>query len=156
MRWFMAVAILQDSSGPCRENRIMTTNYIDTFIAVAPDCRAVAGEAPPATAKPTVATLQFELIAEHPYELTSDDVVFAVHATRHEIPDAELDAERERFFARGQPCLRASPLGKRYGWGTHHDEAGRVALYALGTADYERLQNDPALTQKAAMRSSRA
>ncbi|MCS5723030.1 DUF6157 family protein [Herbiconiux sp. CPCC 203407] len=68
----------------------------------------------------------------------------------------ELDADLERFFAKGQPCLRASPLGKRYGWGTHHDLEARVALYALGTADYDRLLNDPALIQKAAMRSSRA
>ena len=134
----------------------MTTNYVDTFIAVAPDCRAAVAEPPPASAKPTVAALQFELIAERPYELTSDDIVFTVHAIRNDIADADLDSERERFFAKGQPCLRASPLGKRYGWGTHHDENGRVALYGVGTADYERLLNDEALAHKAAMRSSRA
>ncbi len=134
----------------------MTTNYIDTFIAVAPDCRVVAAEPPPVTAKPTVAALQFELLAEHPYELTSDELLFTVHATRAGIADADLAAERERFFAKDQACLRASPLGKRYGWGTHHDEHGRVAIYAVGSADYERLLADDTLTQKAAMRSSRA
>ncbi|MDO9398319.1 MAG: DUF6157 family protein [Herbiconiux sp.] len=134
----------------------MTTDYFDTFIGVAPDSPAVAPTPPPLNPeKPTVAALQFELIAEHPYELTSDDVIFTVHATRAGIAPGDLEAERERFFAKGQPCLRASPLGKRYGWGTHHDARGRVALYGVGTADYERLAADPALTQKVAMRSSR-
>ncbi|MFB2581362.1 DUF6157 family protein [Herbiconiux sp. P15] len=132
-----------------------TTNYVNTFIAVAPDCRVAVAEAPPAAAKPTVAALQFELIAENPYGMTSDDILFSVHATRNSVADADLDAERERFFSKGQPCLRASVLGKRYGWGTHHDSEGRVALYGVGTAEYARLAADTDLTQKAAMRSSR-
>lgn len=134
----------------------MTTNYTDTFIAVAPDSRAAVAETPPLTATRTVAALQFELIAEHPYEFTSDEILFRVHAIRKDIADGDLEAERESFFAKDQACLRASPLGKRYGWGTHHDANGRVALVALGTSDYDRLANDPSLTQKAAMRSSRA
>jgi hypothetical protein len=134
----------------------MTTNYINTFIAVAPDCRVATAEAPPvAAAKPTVAAMQFELILEHPYELTSDEILFAVHTMRAGTAEADLDAERDRFFAKDQACLRASPLGKRYGWGTHHDEQGRVALYGLGTAEYDRLAHNADLTQKAAMRSSR-
>lgn len=134
----------------------MTTNYIDTFISVAPDCRAMVGEMPPLAAKPSVAALQFELISEHPYELTSDEILFTVHAIRNAIADVDLEAERERFLAKDQPCLRASPLGKRYGWGTHHDARGRVAIFGIGTDDYDRLIHDTALTQKAAMRSSRA
>lgn len=134
----------------------MTTNYTDTFIAVAPDCPAATAETPSSTvAKPTVAALQFQLISEHPYELTSDEILFAVHVTRNGIAEADLEAERERFFAKDQACLRASPLGKRYGWGTHHDEHGRVALYGIGTAEYERFLRQPQITQKTAMRSSR-
>ncbi|WP_298711512.1 DUF6157 family protein [Micrococcus sp. 2A] len=41
---------------------------------------------------------------------------------------------REAFFAKSQACLRASPLGKRHGWGLHHDAEGRVALVPLGSA----------------------
>lgn len=134
----------------------MTTNYIDTFIAVAPDCPVAVAEPPPATARPTVAALQFDLITEHPYELTSDEILFAVHSMRNDIADGDLDTERERFFAKDQACLRASPLGKRYGWGTHHDENGRVALVGIGTTEYDRLLAEPTLTHKAAMRSSRA
>jgi hypothetical protein len=143
------------AAGSVERIRSVTTNYTDTFIAVAPDCRTTIAEVPPLTAKPTVAALQFELLIEHPYEMTSDDVVFAVYATRNAIADADLDVERERFFAKGQPCLRTSPLSKRYGWGTHHDENGRVALYGIGTAEYDRLADDPHLAHKTAMRSSR-
>lgn len=135
----------------------MTTNYRNTFIAVAPDCPVVTPETPPSSlAKPSVAALQFELVSEHPYELTSDEILFTVHALRAGISEAAIEEERERFFAKDQACLRASPLGKRYGWGTHHDDEGRVALYGVGTAEYDRLANQHDLTQKAAMRSKRA
>ncbi|MBH0117302.1 hypothetical protein I6E52_10650 [Salinibacterium sp. NG253] len=134
----------------------MSTNYRNTFIAVAPDCPAAAAEIPPTTAKPTVAALQFALISARPYELTSDDVLFEVHATRAGIADADRDSERERFFAKDQACLRASPLGKRYGWGVHQNQNERVALIGLGTPEYDALSRRDDLVHKAAMRSSRA
>ena len=80
---------------------------------------------------------------------------FAVHAIRAEIPDEDRDAERERFFAKGQACLRTSPLAKRYGWGIHHDADERVALIAAGTLLYDELAQRSGVTQKPAMRSSR-
>ncbi|WP_127129639.1 DUF6157 family protein [Georgenia sp. SYP-B2076] len=139
-----------------------TTNYCDTFIAVAEDCRATAGTVPPAGARPTVAALTYELISAAPYALTSDDVLFTVHAIRHGIPEAERARAREEFFARPQPCLRSSPLGKSYGWGVHSDGDGRVALVGRETERY-RVLTDPAATtpegrpiaQTRAMRSSR-
>ena len=106
--------------------------------------------------KPTIAALQFELLSTRPHELTSDDVLFAVHARRAGLSEDDLDAAREQFFARDQACLRTSPLSKRFGWGTHHDGEGRVALYGVGTAEYERLAALPDLAQKSALRSSRA
>lgn len=135
---------------------MVTTNYRNTFITVAPDCPVDAPVVPPENAaKPTVATCQFNLIAEHPYEMTSDEILFAVHVIRAGIIEAEIDEERGRFFAKAQACLRASPLGKRYGWGSHHDEHGRVALHGVGTAEYERLAGHPELAHRAAMRSAR-
>lgn len=133
-----------------------STNYYNTFIRVAPDCPAEGPECPPTAEKPTVATLQYRLMAERPYELTSDDVIFGVVAVRAGLPDGDLEQERDRFFSKGQPCLRASALSKRYGWGTHHDAEGRVAVYGVGTPEYERLAADPAIRQLIAMRSSRA
>jgi hypothetical protein len=139
-----------------------TTNYHGTFIAVAEDCRATAGTVPPAGAKPTVASLTYDLISAAPYALTSDDVLFTVHAIRHGIAEDERAAAREVFFARPQPCLRSSPLSKTYGWGIHSDAQGRVALVGRETERYRELTGPGAttpegnpLSQTRAMRSSR-
>lgn len=126
-----------------------TTNYVDTFIAVAPDCPATASEVPPERAAPSVARIQYDLLADSPYVHTSDDIVHASQGERRGI-------DRETFFSKGQPCLRASPLVKRYGWGLHHDAHGRVALVAVESPAYAAFAADPELTQKAGMRSSRA
>jgi hypothetical protein len=141
-----------------RDDRDMTTtNYYATFISVAPDCPVSVAQEPPASAgKPSVAALQYELLARHPYEYTSDDVLFAVYARRAELAPERLDEERARFFARDQACFRASPLSKRYGWGTHHDEQGRIALIPIESDETQRLLADPSVVTKAAMRSSRA
>lgn len=116
-----------------------TTDYFDAFIAVAPDCDAAGGTEPPARATPSVAELTYRMIAGDPYRFTSDDVIFGVWADRGGIPDDERPAAREVFFAKGQPCLRASDLGKRYGWGVHSDAEGRVALFGVESAEYEAL-----------------
>jgi hypothetical protein len=140
---------------------IYTTNVRNTFIRVAEDCPARTGEEPPLRAgNATVARLQFEMIAQAPYKYTSDDVVFATSA-----PGRELDAKaskkerslaRSEFFSKGQACLRASGLGKRFGWGIHADGEGRVALYAVDSERYQALARDPNLTQTRAMRTKRA
>lgn len=132
-----------------------TTNYVDTFIEVAEDCPVAEAHEPPARPEPTVARLHYELIAEHPYALTSDDVVFESHARRTRLPDSGRDEARAEFFAKGQPCLRSSPLGKRYGWGIHSDEHGRVALVPLGSSEYARLAADASVRHTRAMRSQR-
>lgn len=132
-----------------------TTNYTNTFIDVADDCKAADGVVPPQKQAPTVARLQYDLIAGHPYRYTSDDVLFAVHAERNHIDPEELEARRAEFFSKGQACLRASPLGKTYGWGIHHDGEGRVAIYPRGSDEYKRLRADGSLKQLKAMRSAK-
>jgi len=87
-----------------------STNYFDTLIEVAEDCR----------------------------------------------PKAEWPAERERFFSKGQPCFRASPLTKRYGWGVHSDAEGKVALVGCSSAEYLEFIADDSVVKKKAMRSKRA
>lgn len=134
-----------------------TTNYVNTFIRVAEDCPATEAESPlPRGGKPTVASLQFELITARPYELTSDDVLFEVHAERQGLSAPDRDEARVQFFAKPQACLRASPLGKRYGWGIHSDADGHVAVFAIGTDEYDALVADESITQLRAMRSKRA
>jgi hypothetical protein len=133
-----------------------STNYVETFIAVADDSPVDRAEVPTPKNGPTIASLHYDLIAAAPYSMTSDDVIFETYAIRAALADDDKDAARAAFFSKGQPCLRSSPLGKRYGWGIHHDADGRVALVGAGTAEYERLSTDESLTQTRAMRSRRA
>lgn len=103
----------------------------------------------------TAARIQYELVAGAPYRFTSDDAVFAVHAEKHGAASKELAADRERFFAKGQPCLRSSPLAKRYGWGIHSNADGRVAIYPIGSDDYRALVANPRIRRLKAMRWKR-
>jgi hypothetical protein len=136
--------------------KVHTTNYYNTFITVADDSKATQGEIPPqkGDAK-TMANLQFELIAEHPYKYTSDDVLFHCYAEKNKVARKDLAAAREEFFSRGQACLRASPLTKRYGYGVHHDQDGKVALFGRETDEYKALENDKKLQIVKAMKSAR-
>jgi len=133
-----------------------TTNYFDTFIAVAPDTAATAATEPPQRPTPSVAELTYRMIAEHPYGFTSDDVIFGVWADRRGIAEVERESARAEFFAKGQPCLRSSDLGKRYGWGVHADAEGRVAVVPMDSDEYARLASgEGGVSVTRAMRSSR-
>ena len=134
-----------------------STNYYNTLIEVAEDCPTGQAEIPPVKGnKKSVANIQFEMLHGHPYEYTSDDVLFAVFAARKEIPEEDLAEQRAIFFSKGQPCFRASPLAKRYGWGVHSNEAGKIALFGMETEVYQKLVADDAIVKKKAMRSKRA
>lgn len=133
-------------------------NYYDTFIAVAPDSTAPTGREPAAGAKLSVARAQFELIASEPHRWTQEDVLVATSGAlrgRDDLDEQERARLRAEFLGRPQACMRASPPPKTHGWGLHMDHAGRVAMYGVGTPDYERLSTDPALTQLRAMASRR-
>lgn len=132
-----------------------TTNYFNTFIEAADDCKALLAEVPPSKAEKTIANLHFDMAYENPYRYTSDDIVFAAHAHKNNIPSSQRESAREAFFSKGQACLRASPLGKRYGWGVHANEDGKVAIYARESPEYKKFASDAALTHTKAMRSSR-
>lgn len=133
-----------------------TTNYFNTFIQVADDSPAVAGEVPPVKGdNKTAANIQFEMVKQHPYTYTSDDVLFAVYAQKNDLTKSELKKAREQFFSKGQPCFRASPLTKRYGWGVHSDENGKIALYGCETEAYKKFSADKKVTVVKAMKSAR-
>ncbi len=133
-----------------------STNYRNTFIVIAEDSAAECGTAPPEKVEnPSIASRTWRMIAEQPYAHTSDDVIFTVWADRKGIPADERDVARAQFFAKGQPCLRASDLGKRYGWGIHHDAEGRVALHGVESHEYQALTCEDDVAVVKAMRSAR-
>ncbi|MCD8741911.1 DUF6157 family protein [Mucilaginibacter roseus] len=133
-----------------------TTNYYNTFIQVADDCPVTVAEVPPVKGDhKTIANIQFNMMAYHPYEFTSDDVVFEAYARKNNISGAEKQAAREQYFLKGQACLRSSTLAKRYGWGIHSNADGKVAIYGLGSKEYVQCSHDKTLKQLKAMRSKR-
>lgn len=133
-----------------------STNYFDTFIEVAEDTKATLGTIPPSKGdKKTVAEMQHGMIAGNPYRYTSDDILFQVFADRNEVPEAEHKQAREQFFSKGQPCFRASPLTKTYGFGVHSNSEGKIAIYGMETDEYQRFLNDNNVKKVKAMKSSR-
>jgi hypothetical protein len=134
-----------------------TTNYFNTFIEVAEDCPVSSAEIPPLKGGgKTVANLQFEKLIENPYQYTSDDVIFAAHAAKKGVSLHDMKEEREAFFSKGQPCMRSSPLTKRYGWGVHSDSEGKIAIVPLESEEYHKLATDAGLKHTRGMRSKRA
>lgn len=136
--------------------KIHSTNYENTFIEIAEDCPSGQAEVPPIKGdKKSVANLQFEMLNGKPYQYTSDDVFFSVFAKRKDLMDSELTEARQQFFSKGQPCFRASPLTKRYGWGVHSNAEGKVALYAMESEEYQSFVNDPTIDKVRAMRTKK-
>lgn len=136
--------------------KIHTTNYNDTFIEIADDCPATSGEVPPTKGnQKTVANIQFEILSKNPYQFTSDDILFQVFAHRNDLTKSENNAASDIFFSKGQPCFRASPLTKRYGWGIHYDKNGKMAIFGVESAEYIKYSKDDTLKVVKAMKSNK-
>ena len=132
-----------------------TTNYLNTFIEVAEDCPVTVAEIPPQKSEKTAANIAFEMVEPHPYRYTSDEVLFHIYALKNGVAEHEMETEKERFFSKGQPCFRSSPLGKRYGWGVHANSEGKIAIYAVESDEYKKLSTDQKLKILKAMRSKK-
>lgn len=133
-----------------------TTNYTNTFIEVAEDCPVAQAEIPsPKGDKKTIARLQFEMIYENPYRYTSDEVIFHSFAVKNEISKSEVDDAKMEFFSKGQACMRASALTKRYGFGVHFNEEGKMAVYPVESEEYQKFVADENLKHLKAMRSKK-
>ncbi|MDO6761728.1 DUF6157 family protein [Tamlana sp. 2_MG-2023] len=135
--------------------KVHTTNYFDTFIEVAEDTKADSGTKPPTKEKKTIAEMQYELIVKNPYKYTSDDILFQVFTDRNDLTKAEYKQAREQLFSKGQACLRASSLPKRYGFGIHFDSNGKIAIYGMETPEYEKYTADKNLKKIKAIRSKK-
>ncbi len=125
-----------------------TTNYFNTFIEVAEDCPAPAGEIPPEKEPKTSARIEYDMISSNPYMYSSDDVLYESNGKRRDI-------RREDFFSKGQPCFRSSALTKRYGFGVHCNNEGKIAIFAVDSDEYKRLAHDEGIKHVKAMRSSK-
>ncbi|KAF1305084.1 hypothetical protein IV487_08710 [Enterococcus saccharolyticus] len=121
-----------------------TTNYFDTFISVPADCPVTIAEIPPQRKQPTVARKQYDLL-RIPYKYTSDELIYLTTGEPKGLT-------WEEFFSKGQACMRASSLVKRYGWGIHCNHEGKIARYAVESPQYQQFANDTTLTQIQSMK----
>jgi len=149
----MAARTASRSSHP--EDRAVT--YRNTFIRIAADCPETTGIEPPCRGgKKPVHLIQLELLLGQPHHFTHESLVVESELLR-EPPTSESRAEvTGRIRAKPLPCLRCSPLAKRYGWGFHFDDEGKIAVHPAGSKAYEKLAGDSNLDQVLAMRSKKA
>jgi hypothetical protein len=100
------------------------------FILVAEDCPVEKGTVPYSKrGSKTVPMHTFEVLSEHPYLYTEDELQHEVHVVRRGLPRFD-PAKRD---------LKRNELPKWWGWGLHFDEDRKIALVGCETEEYERL-----------------
>lgn len=134
--------------------------YINTFIKVAEDCPVEKGEIPVAKKdKKPAHLIQYELLKNNPYKFGHEDLIFEVFIKQKEIPEETLAKDKEKIrtelFSKGHPCLRASALTKRYGFGAHYNDEGKIAIYPMESKEYESFLADKAVKKFPAMRTKK-
>mgnify|MGYP003675486773 CR=1 FL=1 len=137
-------------------SKVHSTNYYNTFIEIAEDSKVNQGAIPPVkNDKQTVASLQFDLIYNNPYKYSSDEVLFDVFALRKAFGKHEIAEQKSFYFSKGQPCFRASPLTKSYGWGVHSNADGKIAIFDSASTEYAAFLADDSVKKVKAMKNKR-
>jgi hypothetical protein len=136
-------------------------NPANQFIEVAPDCETGKAIVPQDNGdKRSIASIEYELLSSKPYQYTLAELKFATYVLHKQIPQAKLKTHqqqlRDEFFSKSYACMRASLLTKKYGWGAHYDEQGKIAIYPVEGKEYQRFVNDTSIKKYSALRSKRA
>lgn len=118
-------------------------SYKDTFIQVSADCPVEVGSVPSMKKDSKTAHLiQYELLSQNPYKYTQGELIYEVYLQHKQIPQSEIEARsveiREELFSKNHPCLRASMLPKKHGWGVHYNEEGKIAIYPMESEAYQQ------------------
>lgn len=134
--------------------------YINTLIKVAEDCPVENSEIPVTKKdKKSAHLIQYELLKNNPYKFGHEDLIFEVFIQQKEIPEETLKKDKEKIraelFSKGHPCLRASALTKRYGFGAHYNDKGKIAFYPMESKEYKSFLNDKAVKTLSAMRTKK-
>lgn len=132
-------------------------SYKNTLVKVAEDCPVAQSEIPSQRNEKTpVHVFQYELLTKYPYKFNHEELLFEIYLKQHNLPedlsDAMADFIRDKLFSKGHPCMRASALTKRYGFGAHYDEEGKIALYPMESKEYQSFLNNPSVTKVAALK----
>jgi hypothetical protein len=134
--------------------------YKNTFIKVSDDCPVAEAEIPVAkNGKKPAHGIQYDLLTQNPYRFGHEELIWEVYIRQKEIPAEVLESEgeeiKQQLFSKEHPCLRASALVKRYSFGAHYNEAGKIAIYPLGSEYYQAYLNDDSIKVLAGMRTKK-
>lgn len=132
--------------------------YTDTLITLAPDCPIDESELPIAKKKKPAHLHEYELLTAKPYTYNHKEFVFEIYLLKKDLAglsDDERQAVWDTLHSKGQPCMRASALCKRYGFGAHYNSEGKIAIYPVESEKYQELLADSAVEKRPAMRSKR-
>lgn len=133
-----------------------TTNYTNTLIEIAEDSPVSKAVIPVVkNEKKTIANYQFEKLLKQPLKYTSDELLFEIFVERNDISSSEFDDEKQKFFSKGQPCLRTSPLAKKNGFGIFHNADSKVQLIPAESDNYQKLLADESVKKVKAMKSKK-
>lgn len=135
-------------------------SYTNTFIQVSEDCPVRRGEIPVVRNEKVPAHLiQYQLLTNQPYQFDHKGLIYAVFIKQKGISQDVLATDAEKIkaelFSKGHPCLRASALVKRYGFGAHYNGEGKIALYPAESAAYQAFLQDPSVKVLNGMKSKR-
>jgi len=131
-------------------------SYKNTFIEISEDSVVNSAITPlPRNNKPTIASIEYDLISNNPYKYTQEDVQIQTYLIKNQIKSDELDEIRKHFFQKPKAWFRASPLVKKYGWGIHYDDEGKLAIYDVNSERYEQFLKSGNITLLKGMRSIR-
>ncbi len=145
------------------QKKAQMLEIVNTFIQIAPDSTATRAIIPEARGEnKTIQVIQYELLSAQPYALTLNELIFEVFVKRNNISSTDLELHKTtiwtELFSKDHPCMRASMLPKKYGWGVHYNAIGKIGLYAIESKMYQHLAafGDGVQKVEFAMRSKRA
>lgn len=136
-------------------------SYKNTFVVVSTDCPVDHHQIPvPKGDKLPGHIIEYDLLTRQPYTLDHEGLIFEVYIRRQgmELPLGKAEKKElwDALFSKGHPCMRASALVKRYGFGAHYDTDGRIAIYPMESKEYKQFIADNTITKVPGMRTSRA
>ena len=133
--------------------------YTDTFITIAADCPIDSSEIPISNReKKPIHIIQYELLMQKPYTYDHKTLLFETYLIKESLQDISADEKQiiwHKLFSKGQPCLRASALTKRYGFGAHYNDEGKIALYPMESKSYKKFVNSKEIEKRAGMKNKR-
>lgn len=129
------------------------------FVSVCEDSKAMISKIPPikeGAQERTIARLHYDLLHDRPYHYDMDSFGFEVFCLKNNIDEADRADHFEAFIAKGQPCMRCSPLTKTYGFGAHYNEDGKISIFPMQSDEYAKMLADKNIKIEKAMRNKRA